>query len=94
MQSATKCTFPLGVKSVSSSQGAAGGRSPSAVCAAIELQAPFHPLAPSSPQVYMAPAPYAPHTGYGSAVLDRLVDWVDLVREAAAIAWYKYKGYI
>lgn len=57
-------------------------------------------LAPSCTpglQVYVAPAPFAAHVGYGppilgAAVVDRLVDWLDFVRELAAIALYVCKG--
>lgn len=52
------------------------------------------PLPPPPLQLYVAAAPFAPHCGYGSRLLDAAADQLDFWRELAAIAWYAAKGWL
>jgi hypothetical protein len=45
-------------------------------------------------QVYVAHSPFAPHTGYGPALVNTLVDQYDFYRELAAVALYAVKGWL
>jgi uncharacterized SAM-binding protein YcdF (DUF218 family) len=45
-------------------------------------------------RLYVAPAPFAPHHGYGHAWLDAAADQADFWRELAALAYYWARGWL
>lgn len=45
-------------------------------------------------QVYVAPAPFAPHCGWGHPALDAAMDQLDFWRELAALAYYWLRGWL
>ncbi len=51
-------------------------------------------LPEGSVRVFVERVPFVGHKGYGLPLLDAAVDLWDWLREVAAIAWYKLRGFI